>query len=313
MAPTVLFFVPDPGALDGPSAALHLGQSTLPHAMQSPFTAPLAPATDQRVARQVTAMLLAAGRGERMRPLTDTAPKPLLTVCGKPLMQWPLEALARTGCPRVVINTAWLGEHISAKFGHKFAVFPPSNMHSSLSKLKQIELLYSLEGRDFGGALETAGGIVRALDRLGEVFWVLAGDIYAPEFSFNPASVDRFRASGKLAHLWLVPNPPHNLRGDFGLELPAIAADGIGLALNLPPADPAQRYTYSTMGLYRSALFEPPWCDIAPGNPQGTRAALAPLLRRAMDQGQVSAEVFHGAWTDVGTPERLQALNRLSD
>jgi MurNAc alpha-1-phosphate uridylyltransferase len=97
-----------------------------------------------------------------------------------------------------------------------------------------------------------------------------------------------------------VPNPPHNPKGDFGLS-----ADG--LALNTAP----QKFTYSTIGLYRAALFAPPWCDIAPGNPQGFRAALAPLLRAAMDNGLVSAELYEGAWTDVGTPERLAQLNDL--
>jgi MurNAc alpha-1-phosphate uridylyltransferase len=182
-------------------------------------------------------MLLAAGRGERMRPLTDTCPKPLLPVRGKPLMQWPLEALARGGFGRVVVNTAWLGEQISDRFGPTFA---------------SLELSYSHEGRDFGGALETAGGIVRALPSLDELFWVLAGDVFAPDFVFSQEAVARFAASDKLAHLWLVPNPAHNPRGDFGLS-PA------GLALNLPADHPGPRYTYSTIGLYRRALFFQPW------------------------------------------------------
>jgi N-acetyl-alpha-D-muramate 1-phosphate uridylyltransferase len=167
-----------------------------------------------------------------------------------------------------------------------------------LSNLNHVELTYSHEEQDFGYALETAGGIARALPLLGEVFWVLAGDVFAPDFGFTPASVERFSASGKIAHLWLVPNPPHNPKGDFGLS-----HDGLALS----QAD--EKYTFSTIALYRRALFEAPWCAILPGNPQGTAAPLAPLLRAAMDAGQVSAELYAGAWTDVGTPERLAELN----
>ena len=165
-----------------------------------------------------------------------------------------------------------------------------------------MQLRYSEEGRDFGGALETAGGIVRALPALDEVFWVAAGDVYAPQFSFSEATREAFARSGRWAHLWLVPNPAHNPRGDFGLS-----ADG--LALNLPQDSAAPRYTFSTIALYRRRFFAPPVCDIAAGNPQGVRAALAPMLRLAMDLGQVSASLYTEAWTDVGTPERLAALN----
>jgi len=253
-------------------------------------------------------MLLAAGRGERMRPLTDHCPKPLLPVQGLPLMQWHLQALHRSGCPLVVINTAWLGEQIVQRFGRVFDVNPTSDKDIELSNSYQVPLLYSHEGQDFGGALETAGGICRALPQLclagaGEVFWVLAGDVFTPGFVFEPAAVAAFEASGHLAHLWLVANPAHNPRGDFGLDAAS------GLALNLPGADPRPRYTYCTIGLYHRALFAPPWCDIPAGNPLGARAALAPLLRRAMDAGRVSAELYTGDWTDVGTPERLAQLN----
>ena len=268
----------------------------------------------------IAAMLLAAGRGERMRPLTDTTPKPLLTVQGKPLMQLPLEALARGGFQNVVVNTAWLGAQIEDTFGPIFTPKSTSNLRGQLSNQEQntdtLQLHYSHEGRDFGQALETAGGIARALPLLcpphatgaaADVFWVLAGDVFAPDFTFRPDAVARFVASGKLAHLWLVPNPEHNPRGDFGLG--PLDADGTGLALSLPADDPRPRYTYSTIGLYRKALFAPPWCDIPPGNPQGTRAALAPLLRAAMAQAQISAEIYTGRWTDVGTPQRLEQLN----
>jgi MurNAc alpha-1-phosphate uridylyltransferase len=231
-------------------------------------------------------MVLAAGRGNRMRPLTDHTPKPLLPVHGKPLLLWPMEALQASGFHHVLVNTAWLGEQIAAQLATWAAGQP------------QARLAWSHEGEDFGYALETAGGIARALPSLGEVFWVLAGDVYAPDFVFTQASVERFQASAALAHLWLVPNPDHNPRGDFGLSPQ-------GLALNEAP----ERFTYSTIGLYRRALFEAPWCDILPGNPQGTAAPLAPLLRAAAAAGRVSAELYTGRWTDVGTPERLQALN----
>ncbi len=258
-------------------------------------------------------MLLAAGRGERMRPLTDTCPKPLLEVQGKPLLQWQLEALARGGCTQVMVNTAWLGQQIEQVFKNVLVLEPFNNNGNKLLKKEQSSPLcitYSHEGRDFGGALETAGGIARALPQLGEVFWVLAGDVFTPGFEFAPQAVQRFVASDKLAHLWLVPNPVHHPGGDFGLQ--ANHNGGVALALNLPQDSTQLRYTYSTIGLYRRALFEPPWCDIAAGNPHGIKAALAPLLRRAIDQHQVSAELYQGSWTDVGTPQRLAALNGLA-
>ena len=240
------------------------------------------------------ALILAAGRGERMRPLTDSCPKPLLAVRGKPLMQWHMEALARGGCTGLVVNTAWLGAQITSHFG------PARPFDGG----RMLSISYSNEQADFGGALETAGGIARALPLLQaggqDVFWLVAGDVYAPDFSFDPAAVQRFEASNALAHLWLVPNPAHNPRGDFG-----ISPDG--LALN--QAD-GERYTYSTIGLYRAALFAEPFCAIPQGNPDGIKAPLAPLLRRAMDEGRVDASLYTGRWTDVGTPERLAELNR---
>lgn len=250
----------------------------------------------QSTSVQVPALVLAAGRGERMRPLTDTTPKPLLQVQGQPLLQWHLQALADAGVSRVVINTAWLGEQIPAYFSNQ------KGLQCFVDKREQLSISYSHEGVDFGGALETAGGIARALPQLGPVFWLAAGDVFAPDFVFDGAAVQAFAASDHLAHLWLVPNPPHNPRGDFGLSRE-------GLAQNLPPENPALRYTYSTIALLRAELFGPPWCDIPPGNPQGVKAPLAPLLRRAMDNGRVSAALYTGRWTDVGTPQRLAELN----
>ncbi len=235
-------------------------------------------------------MILAAGRGERMRPLTDVQPKPMLTVRGQPLMQWPMQALARGGFTRQLINTAWLGEKISTHFGRQL-VRPG---------LPTVDLSYSHEGQDFGHALETAGGIVRALPGLADVFWVAAGDVFAPDFVFSANAVQRFVASEQLAHLWLVPNPAHNPGGDFGLSAQ-------GRVLNLAKGAPGCDYTFSTIALYKRSFFAD--CGLPAGNPAGTALALAPLLRAAMDRGLVSGEVYAGAWTDVGTPERLAQLN----
>ena len=237
-------------------------------------------------------MLLAAGRGERMRPLTDNTPKPLLTVRGQPLLCYPLQALAAGGVSSVVINTAWLGEQIPAYLGEQFVA----------SAASVVSLSYSHEGHDFGEALETAGGIVRALPLLDEVFWVAAGDVFAPDFEFSVQAYESFKASPCLAHIWLVPNPEHNAGGDFGLSAG-------GLALNLPKAQGQTLFTFSTIALYKRAFFEAAWCPIPAGIPEGVKAALAPMLRAAMDQGLVSASLYEGLWVDVGTPERLAQLN----
>ncbi len=241
----------------------------------------------------IPALILAAGRGERMRPLTDTCPKPLLKVRGKALIDWQVDALVLGGFTQLVVNTAWLGQQIQAHFEHQIDLQP--NQYGR----EQLLISYSHEGIDFGGALETAGGIARALPLLGDVFWVLAGDVFTPGFAFTQQAVDTFKASGKLAHLWLVPNPPHNLKGDFG-----IAADA--LAVNVPADSQQPRHTFSTIALYRKAFFD----GLPFGNPKGIKAALAPLLRTAMDNRLVSAELYTGAWTDVGTSERLAELNR---
>ena len=236
------------------------------------------------------AMVLAAGRGERMRPLTDNTPKPLLSVQGQPLMQWPMLALAHGGFTRLLVNTAWLGEQIPAHFGDCV----------TWRGLPAVQISYSHEGRDFGRALETAGGIVRALPQLAEVFWVVAGDVFAPDFVFAPETVQRFAASPALAHLWLVPNPAHNPGGDFGLS-------ATGQVLNLPKGAAGRDHTFSTIALYKQAFFDD--CGLPAGNPDGAALALAPLLRAAMDRGLVTGEVYTGGWTDVGTPERLAQLN----
>jgi N-acetyl-alpha-D-muramate 1-phosphate uridylyltransferase len=243
-----------------------------------------------RVERPMTgaqAMILAAGRGERMRPLTDHCPKPLLEVLGKPLMQYHVEALGRSGFRDLVVNTAWLGQQIENRFA-------PLAGDGASDGGPRFRIRYSDEGRDFGGALETAGGIARALPLLDDAFWLVGGDVYVPQFEFSRAALDGFASGHALAHLFLIPNPPHNPKGDFGIR-PS------GLALS----HDAVQYTYSTIGLYRKALF----ASLPAGNPQGLKAPLAPLLRAAMDNGQVTAEIYTGPWTDVGTPERLAQLN----
>ena len=241
-----------------------------------------------------SALVLAAGRGERMRPLTDTTPKPLLRVRGQPLMQWAMQGLQRGGVSHLVINTAWLGAQIPQHFGAVLNTAGQAPMH----------LHYSQEGVDFGGALETAGGIVRALPQLAEVFWVAAGDVFAPDFMFGLDAYERFKASSQLAHIWLVPNPAHNPGGDFGLS-----REGLALNLSKLAQSEQMRYTFSTIALYKRAFFEAAWCPIPAGNPEGVKAPLAAMLRVAMDNGMVSASLYNGAWTDVGTPERLAQLN----
>ncbi len=227
------------------------------------------------------AIVLAAGRGERMRPLTDHTPKPLLPVHGKPLIEWHLAALARDGVREVVINTAWLEQQIVDTLGDgsRFG----------------LSIRYSLEGRDHGGALETAGGIATALPWLGDCFWVVSGDIHAPDFRFDRALAERFAASDLLAHLWLVPNPPYHPRGDFGL-------DDAGFGLADGPGPDGHRWTYANLALCRAELLH----GIAPG----TRAPLGPLLFDGMRRRRITAEVYRGAWENVGTPAQLEALNR---
>lgn len=226
------------------------------------------------------ALILAAGRGERLRPLTDHCPKPLLAVHGKPMIEWHLEALARAGVRDVVVNTAWLEDQFPAVLGD--------------GARWGLRIRYSTEGRDHGGALETAGGIAKALpwlaSRDNDSFWVVAGDVFLPGFAFDAAAASRFAASGLLAQLWLVANAPHHPQGDFGID----AATGLA-------STAAPRRTWASVGLFRAEMFN----GIAPG----TRLALRPLLDAALAVGRLGAEAWDGPWTDVGSAERLQALN----
>lgn len=225
------------------------------------------------------AMVLAAGRGERMRPLTDDLPKPLLPVRGKPMIEWHLEALARAGIERVVVNCAWREEQIPAALGD--------------GARWGLQIAYSMEGRDHGGALETAGGIAKALPLLDECFWLVSGDIFAPDFAFSAEAGARFVAQDLLAQLWLVPNPDFHPHGDFGLSADGLALDG--------PGPDGQRWTYANLALMRRALCAP--------LPVGHKQALGPLLFAALRERRIGAALYTGEWHNVGTPAQLAQLN----
>ncbi len=246
-------------------------------------------------------MILAAGRGERMRPLTDRTPKPLLIVHGRSLVEWHLIALAHAGFDKVVINTAWLGDQIQHQFGHLFEVPYATHDAAGSAPSRHVRISYSDEGRDFGQPIETAGGIVRALPLLADVFWVVAADIFAPGFAFPPEAIRNFSATDHLAHLWLVPNPDHNPGGDF-----ALGPDGLLRSHGAP------KFTFSTIGLYRKSLFALPYCAIPSGNALGVAAKLAPILRGGMNDQRISGETYAGTWLDIGTPERLHKINSLT-
>lgn len=224
------------------------------------------------------AMILAAGRGERMRPLTDTCPKPLLRAGGLPLIGWHLRRLAAAGVRDVVINHAWLGERIERTLGD--------------GADWGVSIRYSPEGE----ALETAGGIARALPLLGDApFLVINGDVWCDWDVGRARSIaGRMLALDLLAWCVLVDNPAHHPGGDFALD-----AGRLGNGRSGPGAD--ARLTFAGIGLYRPALFA--------GVPAGARAALAPLLRGAADAGLAGAERHDGRWTDVGTPQRLAELD----
>ncbi len=215
------------------------------------------------------AMILAAGRGNRMRPLTDQTPKPLLIAGGRPLIQHQIERLAGAGFRELVINHAHLGHRIESALGDGAQL--------------GISIRYSAEGE--GQALETGGGIFKALPLLGpEPFLVVNGDVWT-DFNFHALAL----AEGDLAHLVLVENPSHHQRGDFALVEGRVQAQG------------EPRFTFGGIGVYRPELFA--------GCPGGA-FPLAPLLRAAMEQDRVSGQLYRGHWYDIGTPERLDALDR---
>jgi len=218
------------------------------------------------------AMILAAGRGERMRPLTDLTPKPLLEAGGKPLIVWHIERLAQAGITELVINHAHLGVQIESTLGDgsRFGA----------------RIRYS----DEGTALETAGGIAFALQLLGsKPFAVVNGDIWC-DFDFARLPALAANMQQVHAHLVLVDNPPQHPDGDFGLH------DG-------RVTDGAPKLTFSGIGIYRPELF----MHIT----RGSKAPLAPLLREQIAAGKVSGEHHQGLWFDVGTPQRLAELDTL--
>jgi len=217
----------------------------------------------------MNAMILAAGRGERMRPLSDALPKVLLEVRGKPLIARLIEALARAGVRNIVINHAHLGHMIETALGDGRAF--------------GVAIRYSAEGE----ALETAGGIAKALPLLGAApFIAVNGDILC---DFDFATLASRPPRPNLAHLVLVPNPPHHPLGDFSLRGSQVAEAGESMR------------TFSGIGVYRPELF----ASVKPG----AKGQLAPLLRAAMARGVVSGELHSGEWHDVGTPQRLAELN----
>jgi len=228
------------------------------------------------------AMIFAAGRGERMRPLTDTCPKPLLKVRGRPLIVWQILNLVRAGITEIVINHAHLGHLFEETLGDggQFGA----------------QIQYSAEGT----ALETAGGIAKARHLLGEEpFVAISGDIYIPHFDFeqvktvledsdlwgNPIPLDK----RDVAWIYLVKNPPHHPAGDFALNSFSIANEGSPL------------YTFANIGVYRPQMFD----AITPGE----HAKLGPLLREYAARGQVGGEIYRGEWINVGTVEQLEELN----
>lgn len=223
-----------------------------------------------------TAMILAAGRGERMRPLTDATPKPLLQVGGKALIEWQIERLRDAGFRRIVINHAWLGAQIEERLGD--------------GRRYGVGIVYSPEAQ----ALETAGGIARALPLLGgEPFAVVSGDIYT-EYDYRVLArvIDELRqpGCGRTAHLVMVDNPPFHPRGDFALAqgLLAIADSG--------------RLTFGNLSCFVPSFFDPV--------PPGARMKLVDLLLPAIAQHKVSGEHFSGAWFNVGTPDELATVDR---
>ncbi|WP_028102680.1 N-acetylmuramate alpha-1-phosphate uridylyltransferase MurU [Pseudoduganella violaceinigra] len=228
------------------------------------------------------AMILAAGRGERMRPLTDSCPKPLLTVRGRPLIVWHIQNLVRAGITDIVINHAHLGHMIEQALGDG-AQFG-------------AQIRYSPEAE----ALETAGGIANALHLLGDApFLALSGDIYCPHFDFAEARDvlkdkdhrgDPYPAEVRdLAWVWLTPNPWHNPQGDFALNLYTISGQG------------EPKWNFANIGVYRPEMF----AGIAPGQKVG----LGKLLFEFADQGRIGGEIYQDEWVNVGTVQQLEELN----
>lgn len=234
----------------------------------------------EHTAHILPCFILAAGRGERMRPLTDDVPKPLLTIQNKSLLAWHLDALAKAGIDKVVINHAWLGSKIESALGN--------------GQQFGLHIQYSPEET----ALETAGGIYKALPLLApqDYFIVINGDVFSPNLPITALLQRAFQMSGDpkklLAHLLMVPNPIQHPHGDFYLK-DASVSDQKSLG--------AEKLTFSGIGIYHKDLFKDLEMDVP--------TKLAPLLRQAMRENRVSGEKYLGPWHDVGTPQRLQELN----
>ena len=228
------------------------------------------------------AMILAAGRGERMRPLTDTCPKPLLKVRGRPLIVWHILNLVRAGITEIVINHAHLGHMLEEELGD--------------GSKYGAAIVYSPEEK----ALETAGGIAKALHLLGdEPFLVLSGDIYCPYFDFTQVTdvlpdkdvlgIAHALDKRDVCWLYLTPNPFHNTKGDFALNMFDVANQG------------TPKWNFSNIGVYRPEMFQ----AITPGD----SAKLGLLIREYADKGQVGGELYEGPWVNVGTVAQLDELN----
>ena len=219
------------------------------------------------------AMILAAGRGERMRPLTDRTPKPLLTVAGKPMIQYHIEALAAAGMREIAINLAWLGQQIRASIGD--------------GSQFGVRIHYSDEG---DAALETGGGVFKALPLLAgpsgkDPFVVVSGDVWT---EYPLGDVGAKLSDTDMAHFVVVPNPDFHARGDFGL------VDG-------RLTDSGERYTYANIGIMRPEFF---------AGRQAGKFPLAPLMFEWIRKGRVSGELFRGVWHNVGTPRQLQQIDQ---
>lgn len=228
----------------------------------------------------IPCMVLAAGRGERMRPLTDHTPKPLLEVQGKKLIDWHIDGLLENGFSQVVVNHAWLGEQVVA--------------HLAQPKRTNLNIQFSKELT----ALETAGGLRQGMGlmKLDDYFFAINGDVFCPNFPFEKIQgiVQKLRDDHptSLAYLFLVKNPDHNSQGDFKLEGSLVKdKDSQGSSL-----------TFSGAGIYHQDLFK--------SIKIGEVAKLAPILRQAMNKDQVLGELLSVPWVDVGTPERLAELNK---
>jgi N-acetyl-alpha-D-muramate 1-phosphate uridylyltransferase len=232
----------------------------------------------------IPCFLLAAGRGERMRPLTDELPKPLLTIKNKSLLAWHLEALSSAGIQDVVINHAWLGKKIEDALGN--------------GSQFGLNITYSPET----SALETAGGIRKALPLLNpsDYFLVINGDVFSPNLPIQQlldrACDLRSMPRKPLAHILMAPNPVQHPEGDFYIKDSQVSNE---------PMDGAEKLTFSGIGLYHRDLFKDLELDVP--------TQLAPILREAMSKNRVSGEKYTGPWHDVGTPQRLQELNAANE